>query len=80
MFYRNDRDRNRVLTRHEVGRPGVRQEDRDRNGRISFNEHQRAVRAQFASYDRNHDGYLARHELGLEPARGSRSAGWWNYR
>jgi hypothetical protein len=80
VFHRSDRNNDRVLTRHEVGRPGLRQEDRNNDGRVSMQEHQRSVRAQFASLDGNRDGFLARYELGLERQGPNRSVGWWNRR
>lgn len=80
VFHRSDRNNDRVLTRHEVGRPGLRQEDRNNDGRVTMHEHQRNVRAQFARLDGNRDGFLARYELGLERPRPNRSVGWWNHR
>jgi hypothetical protein len=80
VFRQSDRDNDRVLTRYELGRPGVRRDDRNNDGRVTMNEYQRAVRARFASLDTNRDGVLARYELGLEPRRGTRSAGWWSQR
>ena len=80
VFHRNDRNNDRVLTRHELGRPGVRNEDRNDDGRVTMHEHQRNLRAQFARLDTNRDGFLARYELGLERPRPNRSVGWWNYR
>jgi hypothetical protein len=76
-FQRNDRDRNRVLTRHEVERPDLYRSDWNRDGRVTIREYQDAVRTQFARFDRNRDGFLARYELGGEPERPQRSAGWW---
>lgn len=80
VFHRKDRNNDRVLTRREVGRPGVRQEDRNDDGRVTMHEHQRNLRAQFARLDTNRDGFLARYELGLEPPRPNRPVGWWSYR
>jgi hypothetical protein len=77
VFHRNDRNNDRVLSRHEVSYGTVAQDDQDRDGRLSMREHQQAVRAEFASHDRNRDGYLARYELGTGGQRGPRSAGWW---
>jgi hypothetical protein len=76
-FQRNDRDGNRVLTRHEMGRPELHRGDWNRDGRVTLREYQGAVRTEFARLDRNRDGYLARYELGGEPGRPQRSAGWW---
>ena len=76
-FQRSDRDRNRVLTRHEVDRPDLYRGDWNRDGRVTIREYQHAVRAEFARLDRNRDGFLARYELGGEPGRPRRSAGWW---
>jgi hypothetical protein len=76
-FQRNDRDRNRVLTRHEVDRPDLYRGDWNRDGRVTIREYQNTVRTQFARFDQNRDGFLARYELGGEPARPQRSAGWW---
>jgi hypothetical protein len=80
VFRRNDRNNDRVLSRWETGGPQVRRGDRDQDGRVTMREYQRNVRARFASLDTNRDGFLARYELGLEPQRGSRSAGWWRSR
>jgi hypothetical protein len=76
-FQRNDRDRNRVLTRHEVERPDLYRGDWNRDGRVTIREYQHTVRTEFARLDRNRDGFLARYELGGEPWRPRRSAGWW---
>jgi hypothetical protein len=76
-FQRNDRDGNRVLTRHEVDRPDLYRGDWNRDGRVSIREYQNVVRTQFARFDRNRDGFLARYELGGQPERPQRSAGWW---
>jgi hypothetical protein len=77
VFWRIDRDNDRVLSRYELGHPGARRGDRNRDGRVTLREYQRSVRARFSSLDDNRDGVLARYELGLEPRRGTRSAGWW---
>jgi hypothetical protein len=77
VFHRNDRNNDRVLSRWEMGGARVRRVDHNQDGRLTMHEYQRNVRARFASLDTNRDGYLARYELGLEPRRGSRSAGWW---
>jgi hypothetical protein len=79
-FIRSDRDRNRVLTRHEVRRPGFHRRDRNDDGVVTMFEYEDAVRGRFARLDVDRDGFLARYELGLEPRRGERSAGWWPFR
>jgi hypothetical protein len=80
VFRRNDRNNDRVLSRWETGGTRVGRGDRNQDGRVTVHEYQRNVRARFASLDTNRDGFLARYELGLEPQRGSRSAGWWHSR
>jgi EF hand domain-containing protein len=80
VFRRNDRNNDLVLSRWETGDGRVRRGDRNNDGRVTMHEYQRNVRARFASLDTNRDGFLARYELGLEPQRGSRSAGWWRGR
>jgi hypothetical protein len=80
VFWQRDRNRDRVLTRYEVGGDGLRRGDRNDDGRVTLQEHQRRVRAQFARLDDNRDGFLARYELGLEGPRPNRSVGWWNRR
>ncbi len=82
-FQRTDRDRNRVLTRHEYGRRSeLASEDLNRDGRVTFREHQQGVRVQFARMDANRDGFLASYELDGRarpvpaPRVGPRSAGW----
>jgi hypothetical protein len=84
-FQRADRNGDRVLSRHEIGRDGGRWGGHrghrgHRDGRITRFEYQDAVREQFARLDVNRDGILAHYELGLPPPRPSRSAGWWPYR
>lgn len=77
-FRRSDRDNNWVLSRREMDRSEIDRHDRDRDGRMSFKEHQSAVRAHFARLDRNRDGYLARYELHERQGRSPvRTAGWW---
>jgi hypothetical protein len=77
-FRRSDRDNNQVLSRREMDRSEISRHDRDRDGRMSFREHQWAVGEHFARLDQNRDGYLTRYELdersGSPPVR---SAGWW---
>jgi hypothetical protein len=75
-FRREDRDRNRVLTRREVARVELQRDDRNRDGRVTMHEHQDAVRARFANLDRNRDGFLARYELAPAPPGLARSVGW----
>jgi hypothetical protein len=77
-FRRSDRDNNQVLSRREMERSEISSHDRDRDGRMSFREHQWAVREHFSRLDRNRDGYLARYELdGRSGSPPVRSAGWW---
>jgi len=77
-FWRSDRDNNRVLSRREMDRSEIERHDRNRDGRMSFREHQSAVRAHFARLDRNRDGYLARYEVDERYGTPAvRSAGWW---
>jgi hypothetical protein len=73
-FRQEDRDRNRVLTRHEVSQRDLAQDDIDRNGRISYGEREDAIRRSFSRFDRNRDGLLARYELSSD--LGSRPAAW----
>ena len=79
-FRRSDRDRNRVLTRHEVRRPGFHRRDRNDDGVVTLFEYEDAVRGRFLRLDMDRDGFLARYELGLEPPPAQRSAGWWPFR
>jgi hypothetical protein len=79
-FRRNDRDRDHILTRYEIGRHDVARDDWNRDGRVTLFEYENAVRAEFARFDTNRDGFLARHELGYGPPRAARSAGWWGHR
>ncbi len=74
-FRREDRDRNRVLSRREVARVKLQREDQNRDGRVSFREHESALRYTFASFDRNRDGVLSRYEL-ERPSPGARTASW----
>lgn len=80
-FRREDRDRNRVLTRHELGRGELRRADRNRDGVVTHYEHESALRADFARHDRNRDGVLARYEVAYDgapaPAPAPRRVGWW---
>lgn len=68
-FYRSDRDHNRVLTRRELSRRELSREDRNRDGRVTYFEHEGAVRASFARLDANRDGFLGRYEV-------ARNASW----
>jgi Ca2+-binding EF-hand superfamily protein len=62
-----------VLTRREVSWGEFAQDDRDRDGVVSYGEHQDSIRRAFYRFDTNRDGVLARYELGRPGARG---AGW----
>jgi hypothetical protein len=73
-FRRSDRDQNSVLSRWEVAQVDLAYDDRDRNGRISFDEHQAAIRRSFAHFDSNRDGLLASYEL--NGPVGHRAANW----
>lgn len=75
-FRRNDRDNNRLLSRREMERSEIERHDRNRDGRMSFIEHQSAVRAHFTWLDRNQDGYVARYELDERRGSSARSAAW----
>jgi hypothetical protein len=75
-FYRSDRDHNRVLTRRELSRRELSREDRNRDGRVTYYEHEGAVRASFASLDANRDGFLGRYEVARYDTPVGRGATW----
>lgn len=75
-FYRSDRDHNRVLTRRELSRRELSREDRNRDGRVTYYEHEGAVRASFASLDANRDGFLGRYEVARYDVPVGRGATW----